>query len=73
MCAEAVRTFLQSLQPSSEVLLPKFLAAGVDNGDCILALSGMPDREKDKLLRDDMCLNAFQTRVVRVGLAKLRL
>ncbi|EPS99714.1 hypothetical protein FOMPIDRAFT_129119 [Fomitopsis schrenkii] len=72
-CEEAVRTFLQSLQPSSEVLLLRFLKAGIVNGDCIVALAGMPDREKDKLLRDDLCLTAFQSRVVRVGLAKLSL
>lgn len=66
-----MRTFLQSLQPSSEVLLPRFLEAGIVNGDSIIALAGMPDWEKDKLLRDDMRLTAFQGRVVRVGLAKM--
>ncbi|EPT03055.1 hypothetical protein FOMPIDRAFT_1022639 [Fomitopsis schrenkii] len=70
-CEGAVRTFLRSLQPSSEALLPRFLRAGIVNGDCIVALAGMPDREKDKLLRDDLCLTAFQSRTVRVGLAKL--
>ena len=71
VCEEAVRTFLQSLQPNLEVLLPKFLKAGIINGDCLVALAGFPNVEQDKLLRDDLCLTAFQVRVVCVGLANL--
>ncbi|KAH9839960.1 uncharacterized protein C8Q71DRAFT_745054 [Rhodofomes roseus] len=68
---QVVRTFLQSLSPNLEDLTPRFLSAGLVNRTCLLALAGMPDWEKDKLLRDDMSLTAFQSRVVRVGLAGL--
>ncbi|KZT64487.1 hypothetical protein DAEQUDRAFT_814944 [Daedalea quercina L-15889] len=70
-CEDAVRAFLQGLQPSMEALMPKFIGVGVVNKQCLVALTDMPDWEKDKLLRDDLSLTMFQMRVVRVGLAKL--
>ena len=66
-----IRAFLQSLNPDLEDLTHKFIGAGIVNKTCLIALAGMPDWEKDKLLRDDMSLTAFQSRVVRVGLADL--
>jgi len=66
-----IRAFLQSLNPDLEDLTHKFIGAGLVNKACLVALAGMPDWEKDKLLRDDLALTAFQSRVVRVGLAGL--
>ncbi|KAH9926872.1 uncharacterized protein B0H18DRAFT_1004291 [Fomitopsis serialis] len=66
-----IRAFLQSLNPDLEDLTHKFIGAGIVNKTCLIALAGMPDWEKDKLLRDDLSLTAFQSRVVRVGLADL--
>ncbi|KAH9933489.1 uncharacterized protein B0H18DRAFT_647088 [Fomitopsis serialis] len=68
---ETVRQFLRSLNPTLEDLTQRFISAGLVNKKCLVALAGMPDWEKDKLLRDDMCLTPFQSRVVRVGLGEL--
>ncbi|KZT64491.1 hypothetical protein DAEQUDRAFT_814948 [Daedalea quercina L-15889] len=70
-CEEFVRDFLQALPPGMGNLVARFINAGLVNRSCFIALAGMPDWEKDKLLRDDMSLTAFQMRAVRVGLAGL--
>ena len=67
-----ISDFLRGLQPSMEGLTPIFMSAGLVNETCLVALAKMPEWEKDKMLRDDMALNPFQMRVVRVGLAELR-
>lgn len=67
-----IRDFLQGLQPRMDDLTQKFMSAGVVDKTCLVALAGMPDWEKDQLLREDMSLKPFQMRVVRVGLAKLQ-
>ncbi|KAH9839962.1 uncharacterized protein C8Q71DRAFT_855264 [Rhodofomes roseus] len=66
-----IRLFLQSLSPSLEDLTQSFIDRGLVNKKCLLALAEMPDLEKDRFLRDDVLLTAFQSRVVRVGLANL--
>lgn len=66
-----IRDFLQGLQPRMDNLTQKFMSAGVVDKTCLVALAGMPDWEKDQLLREDMSLKPFRMRVVRVGLAKL--
>ena len=67
-----IRGFLRGIQPGMEDLTQNFMSAGVVNKMCLVSLAGMPNWEKDKLLRDDMSLTPFQVRAVRVGLAGLQ-
>lgn len=72
VCKEEVDAFLHGLQPDMQELTPRFIAAGVVNSRCLAALADMPAEEKQQLLRGDMEMTIFQTRVICVGLVHLR-
>lgn len=68
---EEVDTFLHGLQPDMRELSLRFIEAGLVNLRCLIALANMPTVEMQQLLRDDMKLTAFQTRIICIGLAQV--
>lgn len=69
--AKVVRRFLEGLAQPLANLLPRFIAHGVSTASSLRALTVIGDKELDGLLREDLKLNSFETRIVRDGLERL--
>ncbi|OCH86952.1 hypothetical protein OBBRIDRAFT_796675 [Obba rivulosa] len=67
-----VLDFLTSLTPNLEVLLPDFIAAGVNDASDFRGLVKLSEIERNNLFRHDMNLSCFQARVLASGLTRLR-
>ena len=64
----AVLTFLHSLRPPMDELLPKFVSGGVVDDACLDGLAAMPEQDVQEFMQVDVGLNAFQARIVRIAL-----
>ncbi|KAH9947032.1 hypothetical protein B0H21DRAFT_740693 [Amylocystis lapponica] len=63
--------FLHSMKPNMEGLAMRFIAAGIVDTECLRGLAGLPEAEQHLFLKEDICLDPFQMRVLRVGLNKI--
>ncbi|KAH9950841.1 hypothetical protein B0H21DRAFT_462966 [Amylocystis lapponica] len=66
-------TYLASFTPSLEGLAPLFTAAGITDVDCFCMLADWPESEYNELLRDDVGLNPYQFRLVRMELKRMQI
>lgn len=63
--------FLSSLKPNLVELTSTFLHAGIIDEECFQAMVELPETERDAFI-DELRLNLLQSRVVKMGLRKLR-
>lgn len=67
----AIEEFLRSLEPSMEGLAVRFAAAGIVDAGCLRGLARLNETERYMFLKEDLRLDAFQLRVIRVALGSM--
>jgi hypothetical protein len=67
----SIRTFLLSIHPSMDTLVPLFTEAGVISSASLGSVAAMPHAEQTAFLREDVKLSPLQARLVRLALVEL--